>query len=148
MFGAKMFFHALMRSGHQYVAISILFCSINLPPGKLFVRLSSAFGRWAPPRPSTKRFVFVVYCVWSMGASAPIDQTLRFRRRTKISDEIFLTKNFSTKIFRRKIFGRKNFGCAERLVDDQGTPPKKNADGFFFDDDNGSSSMTTMDLRR
>ena len=57
------------------------------------------FGRWAPARPSTKCFVFVV---------------------KNFSDE----KKIDEKCFDEKI-GRNIFGRAERLVDDQGTHTKK-----------------------
>ena len=67
-----------------------------------------------------------------MGACAPIDQTLRFRRRTKkigrkkideqFSDEYFFDEKNSTNKFWAECFR-----VHRRLIDDQGTPTKKKA---------------------
>ena len=56
-------------------------------------------------------FVFVVYCLRAHRPNASLSSS---------------KKKIGRKFFGRKNFWTKKFWCAERLVDDQGTPPKKN----------------------
>ena len=107
------------------------------------IRSFIAFGRWAPARPSTKRFVFFV--------------ETNFRTEKKNRRKIFGRKKIGRKNFGRQIFDEKNLD--ENVMDEKISgarsawlmirehQPKKKNKKTNYNNEDGSSSMA-MDLRR